>query len=438
VEHTLKLTCSYVESALQLFLPDGTFYREIVLGGVNKDTVSPAFTPFAKDVSESIPKQLDDLVTQLKDEDYLDAFFTMIDGAFANLPPTDDAYAQYMNSIIGKPLALVNAGFSLELGTPPLQNESTLNYTPVDRTLLPLNTPVLPTGQDWNVQPVPAGTLQYSFKIKLGDDQRTYDGLVGYFKAFADDKSAFDISTIFTYWNDPKFPNTTVAISPGNYPPLAATHVLPDMLVDSTTPLVGTKAKTREQIFAERNANISDNVFACIVDPYTAMHIYTGILPIQSLKLPEWTMESAMNNMTAFFKVGPVLVTKDVPAWNKDMPSHILKPTDPPGEVLAGSEVAVPSIGKAGWAWLQPYDEPIPKSLAGSKANGKSGAVGSSGDKIDIKPPPYIAMGVGKVDSRPRFEDSPYTVLEGYLRQTGPLMKPPAPPPQSTTARQSD
>jgi hypothetical protein len=35
-----------------------------------------------------------------------------------------------------------------------------------------------------------------------------------------------------------------------------------------------------------------------LMDPYTPIHLYSGILPIKSLQLPLWTMQKPMKNMS--------------------------------------------------------------------------------------------------------------------------------------------
>lgn len=36
-----------------------------------------------------------------------------------------------------------------------------------------------------------------------------------------------------------------------------------------------------------------------LIDPYTPLHLYTGILPIKTLQLPGWSLEAAMKNMSS-------------------------------------------------------------------------------------------------------------------------------------------
>ncbi|KAK4040197.1 hypothetical protein C8A01DRAFT_35799 [Parachaetomium inaequale] len=419
---------NYAEYALQLFLPDGTFYREIVHRSDKRATVSPAWSPFAKPnaatVREEVSGQLRDLVTQLADDAYLEAFLAMVDRAFALLPPAPASYAQYLNSIVGKPLALVNAGFSLELATPPLCNESTLNTTPEDYSLLPASTPVLPTGQDPATIPTPdPNRPQYSFKVQLGDKSRAYDGLLGFFKPPPPvspppaGTGPFDMSKLYTFWPTPHFPGTADASDATTFPSLPPYFPSPDTLLNPNGPNGGTNSGTAlkppSAITAEHNLALQP--LACILDPFTPLHVYSDLLPIAALALPPWTVERALARMTAFFRVGPLLVPADVPALaGQELAKHVLRPGDAPGAVLQGSEVAAPCVGKARWAWLQPYYDP---DAGGVKAGG-------AGGKMELVPPPYVALGVGGVDGTPRFEAGPYTAVEGFLRQTEPMASP--------------
>src|SRR5256885_7545347 len=50
-----------------------------------------------------------------------------------------------------------------------------------------------------------------------------------------------------------------------------------------------------------------------VIDPYTALHAYSPMLPIKSLTLPPWTIQAAFQRMTAFFHLGPNLLSSDVP-----------------------------------------------------------------------------------------------------------------------------
>lgn len=65
-----------------------------------------------------------------------------------------------MMSVLGRPLAIVQMGFNLELANAPLKNQSTI--APLDPKL---------------------DITSYYFSMKLGDKDNTLDGLVGYFNS---------------------------------------------------------------------------------------------------------------------------------------------------------------------------------------------------------------------------------------------------------------
>jgi hypothetical protein len=58
---------------------------------------------------------------------YLRSFWDMITQALETMPYALADYASYATAIIGKPLALVNVGFSLELAIPSLQSQTMLS-----------------------------------------------------------------------------------------------------------------------------------------------------------------------------------------------------------------------------------------------------------------------------------------------------------------------
>lgn len=405
---------NYLDNALQIFLPDGTFYREIVSGGHSGDFVSPGYSPFQKPEAPSISPQLDLLIEKLENITYLRAFKDMIDGAAENIPAAPTTYAQYLNAIIGKPYALVNMGWSLDLAAPPLHNESSLNFREPDISLLPLSNPELPSGRDRRAPPLPTDRPLYSFPMKLGDRDRVYDGLIGFWSSTSDRKS-FDLDRLYTYWDSPNVKDSpTVAIGiqangDTNYPRLNAFHISADQFDDVSK--LDTQNTSYSDYVMQRDQNLK--VFTALVDPFTAVHAYTGILPIQSLALPVWTLQSAMDKMTAFFRMGPLMLTKDVPDFTSD---HVLKPDDPPDKTFPAVSVDIPAVSAGQWEWLQPYEQPI----------GIVSTTDGSGAK-DVVPPPYMGLSLGKPDTRPRFEDGPYTSIEGFLRLVAPIMKP-APP----------
>ncbi len=81
-----------------------------------------------------------------------------------------------------------------------------------------------------------------------------------------------------------------VMITPDNFPTLTP-HFIDPTTVDPTKGLLKTKA---EKFIVK----------TLLVDPYTPLHLYSAILPINSLQLPGWSLEAAMRNMS-MYHVGP-------------------------------------------------------------------------------------------------------------------------------------
>jgi hypothetical protein len=377
---------NYADYGMQIFLPDGTFYREVRFGGPNGALAEPEWVPFAPELPQSTDTcQLSALVTRLKNPDYLQGFWDMITAALDNLPPAPDAYSQYLNSIVGKPLALVNMGWSLELDGPQLQNQSTSLDTQPDRFLLP---------------PEPGGKF-YTFQVKLGDKEREYDGLVGYFDVLEGNPPAgheLDLNHINTY-----YPTKRTTLSPlepittDTYPKFTPFWVPPfpeNPPFKHIDPAVYTD---------RRNQNLQ--IYGAIMDPFTPIHAYSSFLPAKSLQLSPWTWQEAMDTMTAFFHTGPLTVTGDVLEYNPN-----LKLTTESMKDMPANNVSIPALGVGDWNWLQPYVDP-------------------KGGESPTDPPVFNAYGIEKKGDilKPGFQHGPYTAIEGFLQLRNPIMTKPPP-----------
>lgn len=380
------LVVNYADNGLQFFLGDGTFYREIRKGGVKGTNVSAKWLPYAAPTgglvasdagTYQLSKLLDRLSPQVDtDGTYLQAFFDMIDGAIQNMPFPPSSYSAYANSIVGKPLALVNVGWSVELAQPPFEPQFDSLATRPD---------------DWK------GELEgYGFKLKIGDASRNFDGVVGYFLssnaaapnsnaagAQPDPQPVTEWDTLYTYFPPQSSAQKKVeGISPSNYPVLNPYYIHPEP--EKTANLV--EAKNRKYL-----------VTSLLVDPYTPIHGYSPILPTKSLAVPNWAVKTAMDKMHAFFHLGPSLVTSDVPATYADANA-----TNPNG--TQKNSVGLPVSGSKGtWTWLQPYSQ-----------------TGYADDGTQL-PAQYATMGVNVDVGQVKFKPAPYTFLEGYLQLMGKL-----------------
>jgi hypothetical protein len=379
------LVVNYADNGLQFFLGDGTFYREIRKGGVAGTNVSAKWLPYAAPTgglvaTDAGTHQLSQLLEQLSPEvdtdgTYLQAFFDMINGAIQNMPFAPSTYAGYANAIVGKPLALVNVGWSVELAQPPLAPQfDSLTARP----------------DDWR------GELEaYGFKLKVGDAARNFDGVVGYYLssnaaapgaaapgARPDPQPVTEWDTLYTYFPPQAAQKGFAGIGSETYPVLNPYYLHPEP--EATANMV--EAKNRKYL-----------VTSLLVDPYTPLHGYSPILPTRSLKIPDWAVKTAMDKMHAFFHLGPSLVAVDVPGTYADANA-----TNPDGSIA--NSVGLPVSGtKGAWTWLQPYPQH-----------------GFAADGTEM-PAQYATMGVTTDVGQVKFRPAPYTFLEGYLQLMGKL-----------------
>lgn len=377
------IVSNYADNAVQLFLPDGTFFREVRQGGASGSVMVPLPGPVLSDHAEI--KQLELFAQQLSDTKYLSSFMSMLNKALPTAAPAPSAFADYLSSIIGKPLALVSTGMSIELETAPFSSQ------------------VLPVSQ----QPAQS-LLDCQFPIHLGDRSRVYDGLIAYFNPLSTpaEGDVFDFSKLYTHFIDPQQPASAsfVSIEPANYPalnpffidPLDPRILDPKITVPKSSPQDEYKKLWDQQL----------TVFGAIVDPFTPYHAYSGALPVKATQLPAWTWQLAMKKMTAFFQMGPLLTTTDVPAYNPDL---ALKPgydLTNDKNLVPDAQIGIPVMQTGQWAWLQPY--------AAGQAAEQSPL--EPGQESSATQPPYMAVGTVKVDGKPRFEPGPYVAVEGFMQ----------------------
>lgn len=201
---------------------------------------------------------------------YLRSFWNMITSAVELMPFAPGDYASYATSIVGKPFALVNAGFSLELSLPPLESQ----------VIKPLQ-PSLHSPSEADLM------YSYSFPLKIGDKDRPFDGVVGYFDADNATSGKTDFHKLHTYFTAKLIPEVNdprVNITPETFESLSPYYVDPEGPFD------------RDTFTATHAAKLT--VKTMIIDPYTSLHLYSPILPIKSFRLPAWTIQSAMQKMS--------------------------------------------------------------------------------------------------------------------------------------------
>jgi hypothetical protein len=168
------LVFNYLDNAIQFFLEDGTSYREVRLRHEDQIAKPGKWLPFKNtDTLTETTKQVHHFIKQIADSpSCLKAVMYMISDAMNHSAAAPTAYSQFLNSIVGRPLALVNMAWSLELGTDEYTNQSGL----VD------NDPLWYLLDETIKKSRRRDGELYTFPLKLGDKSRAYDGLVGYFR----------------------------------------------------------------------------------------------------------------------------------------------------------------------------------------------------------------------------------------------------------------
>ncbi|KAF8806759.1 hypothetical protein BYT27DRAFT_7166923 [Phlegmacium glaucopus] len=388
---------NYADRGLQVFLPDGTFYREIRLRGSDESSTGEfdgastggsdgtsagvadwlPFDPPANNID--IPILLSNLLKKFRQSVvYLQEFFDVMVGALDSTLYTPNQYAGYFAAITGKPFALVSAGVSLELSHPPYVNQS---------TSAPSNAPAEP------------GLESYGFQIKFGDRDRTFDGLLGYFKADQSSPTKFDLEDFYTYFPSDDDDGLTQPIDPYSYPTLTPYYNEPGSgSGDSYT------VKNPQTILKESTDRLT--VFGMLVDPFTVVHAYTSFQPVQVLRLPEWALEQSLKKITAFFHLGPIIMPHDVPLYDarRRLASGSSLNNIPDAQADAPG-FSIPAVGIADWAWLQPYYH-------------------STDDSTDASPIAYNPFSLTAIDDQPKLGPTPYTAVEGYLYLKKPITSP--------------
>ncbi|KAJ2903782.1 uncharacterized protein MKZ38_009348 [Zalerion maritima] len=440
---------NYANSGIQFFFPDGQFYREVRFSQRGGSTASQKYLPFERGDERLPTGQLDQLINELGNQTYLLSFWDMINKSienqsFAHAPST---YSNFSSAVIGRPMALVNAGWSVQLANMPSENWAVMPQdaapTP-PRTLMkdavdPLTTPWADRQHTLDS----AANDGYLLRLKVGDDARRFDGLVAYFKPNLEEPGVnlgegpndLNLSKFHTFpsfirdlsgvinGEDPRVP-----ISDENFPKHTPYFLSPSQVSDT---LDRHDDKLR--------------VLGLLVDPFLPVHAYSGMLPIKPLKLPEWTVERALKRMTAFWHAGPLLIPQEVPAFSEERiletgyleklqedlkaippPEYDVHAEDPQEDankervptvqLPISPPVAAANGGAADFVWLQPFRV---------KAELASGGEGETGAQAYVTR--YNSFGIDGLASegadalKAKLPPGPYTAITGYLQITRPL-----------------
>ena len=251
--------------------------------------------------------------------------------------------------VLGRPLAVVDVDWSLQLSERPLLSSTFTEANPSFRLFTT-------TVTDPGVKP-------YEFPVRLGNVDLTTDGLLGYFlrePPNIKDLGSFysDYCRVLTEKQALNATNAHIQL-PYSQPPLRP-HVLDEQLTDVTLLGRAGGVLTGKAITDPRLLRTT-----ILCDPFQPVHAQTGILPVYRMDLPRWCVERGLSQMMSAFKVGPFIVTDDslVTQWSTWKMSDDLRRQEEanrmttaaghPDKFSACISMAIPSTAANRWEWMQ-------------------------------------------------------------------------------------
>ncbi|WP_058041041.1 hypothetical protein [Streptomyces roseifaciens] len=193
-----------------------------------------------------------------------DAFLDLlaaVDQTMTHIDPANPYGGQVLGTLLGRPLALVRTRLRLDLDGPPLRDPH-WKYAPDWKSVV-----------HWRTSPTPEAHAHttYPWPIRLGHADKLGDGLVGYF-------TENDYDTFHPVVKPTETRSRTY---------LAA--------IDATTwPRLPADSRTRAHL-------------TLLMDPQAAVHAFTDLLPVGSIRLRPDHVQPALAAMTLALRLGPVL-----------------------------------------------------------------------------------------------------------------------------------
>jgi len=210
--------------------------------------------------------------------------------------------------LLGRPLAVVRAEVKLELAGDPVYNQSWFE-----------------TGKFYNndgsFKPEDPSFVSVKFNVRIGDSQLKKNGVMGYF--VNDDYSTF----YAVYGNSGQTASLHQHLKHSN-----DSRSVEQMKADVTTESDSSSGYVVSDHLVSLSANQSALKLTLIMEPFGDLTITPGSLPGSSVSLPNGPITAALENLSATFRCGPLLLD----------PTNITMPT--------------PSEVKGNWGWVARKD----------------------------------------------------------------------------------
>ena len=221
---------------------------------------------------------------------------------------------QGLSVLIGRPFVLVRAYLRLEvLGLPNVD----LNSGTFAQSAKPFDASSTAWPDYDYTQRPDGGFSTLAVPVELGDLAQFNDGLAGFFLGS-------DWSTFFT----PVAQGSSGPVQQSNW---GTIRLLPNAATESPSLI----PPPPDSLSA--GAPVSELVITLLMDPRAAVHATTGVLPVQSLRLPDAQYRPALRKLMVDFLTNPVMVNKQ-------------------NLTTGGQAFSVPLPSERGydWYWVQP------------------------------------------------------------------------------------
>ena len=192
----------------------------------------------------------------------------VIDETLWMVDPMGGRRDQYLSVLIGRPLAIVQMQFQLDLLGDPIYNQLWNNMATSDQSNPPNLTWTKQIGEVENI----------SFPVRLGSLDLRDDGLLGYFLT----QGSNSYSTFYTVHTSPEVPSSDTYIKP----------------------IVNNGEYQGDITLQNQGARVT---ITMLMDPRGVLHAYTGILPVTKAELPAHLIENFIRTMKVTFQTGPII-----------------------------------------------------------------------------------------------------------------------------------
>lgn len=278
---------------------------------------------------------------------FISAFVNVTDSAMENINPANFAQHEALALLIGRPMAVVRIQLDLRIqGLGPFNQN--LAVQPVSYPFGSMTSDsqgnIGASADAFSGFRVTNNYENVQFPIRIGEEMKLNDGVVGYWIESATDQ--YSNNTFYS-------PQSTQT---GYTPPTKGTPTIVAPTSSSLPPIT--------QSIADKPLNLT-----MLIDPRGPIHATTGVLPTQALSLPPSQYAHVLKNIAVTFLTSPILTPNDtlqLPTPNEsgfqwswlERGAQMQWETLTPSMALTDAKLDAASEIVEGWLKLSPTSSP--------------------------------------------------------------------------------